>query len=70
MDFRELSRKDLEPHIGSRPRVAEILKRRRRLTLEVARRLSKGLNLPADILIQPYDTVPTIAPEPPSATTA
>jgi len=56
MASRNLSRRDLEPYIGSRARVSEILNRRRPLTLEMIRKLHQGLNIPADILIQPYDT--------------
>ena len=54
MDQKGLTRRDLEPAIGSRGRVAEILNRRRALTLHMIRRLSALLDLPADILIQPY----------------
>ena len=55
MEARGLTRKDLEPYIGSRARVAEILNRVRPLSLEMIRRLSAGLDLPADVLIQPYE---------------
>lgn len=51
MEARQLSRKDLEPYIGSRARVAEVLNRVRPLSLEMIRRLSAGLELPADLLI-------------------
>ena len=54
MEARGLTRKDLEPYLGSRARVAEILNRVRPLSLEMIRRLSAGLTLPADVLIQPY----------------
>jgi len=54
MDSRELTRKDLEPFIGSRARVAEVLNRVRPLTLEMIRKLSAGLGLPADVLIRGY----------------
>ena len=54
MEQKGLSRHDLEPAIGSRGRVTEILNRRRALTLPMIRRLSKLLELPGDILIQPY----------------
>ncbi|MBU6422222.1 MAG: helix-turn-helix domain-containing protein [Gammaproteobacteria bacterium] len=54
MDTRDLSRKDLEPYIGSRARVSEVLNRQRALTLDMIRRLSKGLGLPADVLVKPY----------------
>ncbi len=48
-----LSRRDLEPYIGTRARVAEILNRTRNLTLAMIRRLHEGLGIPAEALIQP-----------------
>ena len=54
MEAREMTRKDLEPFIGSRARVAEVLNRVRPLTLEMIRKLSKGLALPADVLVRGY----------------
>lgn len=54
MEARGLSRKDLESYIGSRARVAEVLNRVRPLTLEMIRKLSDGLGLPADVLIRGY----------------
>jgi HTH-type transcriptional regulator/antitoxin HigA len=55
MESRGLTRRDLEPFIGSRARVAEVLNRRRALTIDMIRRLHEGLGLSADVLIQPYD---------------
>ncbi len=55
MEARGLARKDLEPYIGSRARVAEVLNRVRPLTLEMIRQLAAGLDLPADVLIRGYD---------------
>ena len=55
MEARAMTRKDLEPYIGSRARVAEVLNRVRPLTLEMIRRLSSGLKLPADVLIRGYE---------------
>lgn len=55
MEARALSRKDLEPFIGSRARVAEVLNRIRPLSLEMIRRLAAGLKLPADLLIAAYE---------------
>ena len=54
MEARDLTRKDLEPYIGSRARVAEVLNRVRPLTLEMIRKLANGLDLPADVLIRDY----------------
>jgi HTH-type transcriptional regulator / antitoxin HigA len=55
MEARGLTRKDLEPYIGSRARVAEVLNRIRPLTLDMIRRLSEGLGIPADILVRKYE---------------
>ena len=54
MESRDLSRTDLEPFIGSRARVSEILNRKRTLSLNMIRKLSAGLGIPTEILIQPY----------------
>ncbi len=54
IESRGLARRDLEPYLGSRARVAEILNRRRPLTLEMIRRLHSGLGLDPRVLIQPY----------------
>lgn len=54
MESRGLSRADLEPYLGSRARVSEILNRKRPLTIYMIRRLHAGLGIPAEILIQPY----------------
>ena len=55
MEARQLTRKDMEPYIGSRARVAEVLNRVRPLSLEMIRRLAAGLDLPADLLIAGYE---------------
>ena len=54
MQARGLTRKDLEPYIGARGRVSDIINRVRPLTLDMIRRLAEGLNLPANVLIQGY----------------
>ena len=51
MEQRGLSRRDLEPFIGSRARVAEVLNHKRPLTLQMIRRLHQGLGIPAEVLI-------------------
>jgi HTH-type transcriptional regulator/antitoxin HigA len=54
MAQKRLSRRDLEKAIGSRARVAEVLNRRRALTLPMIRALNRLLDIPAEVLIQPY----------------
>ena len=49
-----LTRRALESAIGSRGRVSEVLTRKRPLTLPMVRDLSALLDIPAEILIQPY----------------
>lgn len=55
LESRGLTRQDLEPFIGTRGRVSEILNRKRPLSLEMIRNLQKGLDISADILVQPYE---------------
>lgn len=56
MESRGWTRKQLEPYIGSRGRVSEILSRKRPLTLAMIRRLEQATGIPGSILIQPYQT--------------
>lgn len=53
MEQQGLSRRDLEPLIGTRTRVAEILNRKRNLSIAMIRRLNERLGIPAEILIRP-----------------
>ncbi|MFN2139515.1 MAG: type II toxin-antitoxin system HigA family antitoxin [Candidatus Promineifilaceae bacterium] len=56
MESQGLSRRDLEPYIGTRARVSEVINRKRPLSLAMIRNLQMGLGIPAEILIQPYET--------------
>src|SRR4051794_6621168 len=53
MEQQGLTRRDLEPLIGTRTRVAEVLNRRRGLSIEMIRRLHKALGISAEVLIRP-----------------
>ncbi len=53
MDKDGLTRKDLEQYLGDKSRVSDVLNRRRGLSLAMIRRLSRGLGVPADLLIGP-----------------
>lgn len=55
LDVRGLTRKDLEPLIGTRQRVWDIIEKRRRLTLPMIRRLSNALKIPVAVLVQEYE---------------
>ncbi len=54
IESRGLTRRDLEPYIGSRARVSEVLNRRRALSLRMIRSLHQGLGMPCSVLIQSY----------------
>jgi HTH-type transcriptional regulator / antitoxin HigA len=53
MDQQGLSRKDLEPMLGTRNRVSEVLNRRRGMSIEMIRALHARLHIPAEVLIKP-----------------
>ena len=55
MHEKGLCNRDLKIYIGSSGNVSAILKRRQALSLRMIRNLHKYLNIPAEILIQPYD---------------
>jgi HTH-type transcriptional regulator / antitoxin HigA len=57
MEQENLTRKDLEPMIGSRARVSEILNGRRPLTLPMIRRLRRELGISADVLVNDSDEI-------------
>lgn len=56
MEQKGLARRDLEPAIGTRARVSEVLNRKRALTLPMIRALSRLLSIPLDILARDYTT--------------
>ena len=51
MEQRTLTRKDLEPYLGTRARVSEILNKKRNLTLPMIKKLHEGLKIPYNCLI-------------------
>jgi HTH-type transcriptional regulator/antitoxin HigA len=53
MEQQGLTRKDLEPLIGTRTRVAEVLNRKRNLSIGMIRRLHDHLGISAEVLIRP-----------------
>ena len=54
MESQGLTRRDLEAYLGSRARVSEILNRKRSMSLQMIRKLQKGLGISAEILIRSY----------------
>lgn len=61
MEQQGLTRRDLEPLIGTRARVAEVMNRRRGLSIDMIRRLHEGLGISADVLIRPSLREGTVA---------
>lgn len=51
MEQMNLKRKDLEPYIGSRARVSEVINRRRSLSLPMIRKLHGALHIPLESLV-------------------
>lgn len=54
MEFSGKTQKDLADLLNSRSRASELLNRKRRLTLENIRLISRSWNVPTDPLIQEY----------------
>ncbi len=51
MEQNSMSRKDLEPYIGTSGRVSEVLSKKRTLTLAMIKKLHEGLKIPYECLI-------------------
>lgn len=54
MEQMGMKQKDLAEVVGFKSRVSEILNKKRKLTLEMIRKLNEVLNIPTDVLIQDY----------------
>lgn len=59
MESQNLTRHDLEPYIGTRARVSEVINKKRPLTLNMIRKLHEGLGISAEILVQSYELQPS-----------
>lgn len=54
MEQMGMKQKDLAEVIGLKSRVSEILNKKRKLTLEMIRKLNTTLHIPTEVLIQDY----------------
>ena len=54
MEQLELKQMDLIPYLGSKSKVSEVLSGKRALSKQMIRALHEGLNIPLEVLIQPY----------------
>lgn len=57
MEQQNLKDSDLVPFLGQRSRVSEILNRKRRLSINMIRKLNAGLKIPLDCLVMDYQLV-------------
>jgi HTH-type transcriptional regulator / antitoxin HigA len=55
MEQEGLSQTDLAKVIGYKSRVSEILSRKRKLNLDMIRKLSEALSIPTEVLVTDYD---------------
>ncbi|WP_439256617.1 helix-turn-helix domain-containing protein [Lonepinella sp. BR2271] len=54
MEQNHLTPKDMSLYLGSTSRVSEILNYKRKLTLDMIRKLNQGLHIPLDLLVDDY----------------
>lgn len=54
MEQMGMKQKDLAEALGFKSRVSEILNKKRKLTLDMIRKLSTTLNIPTEVLVQEY----------------
>ena len=52
MEQEGLNNEDMVQYLGSKSRVSEIFSGKRTLSISMIRKLSSGLHIPADVLIQ------------------
>lgn len=62
MEWKGITSNELEPYIGTKAVVRQVLERKKQLTLEMIMRLKKGLKISADIFIpESNEDVPVLA---------
>lgn len=54
MEQMGMKQKDLAEIVGFKSRVSEILSKKRKLTLEMIRKLNSALQIPTEVLVQDY----------------
>ncbi len=52
MEQAGLKARDLEPYLGGKSKVSEVLNRKRTLSLTMIRKLHEGLGIPAEVLLR------------------
>jgi HTH-type transcriptional regulator / antitoxin HigA len=62
MEWKGITSNDLEPYIGTKAVVLQILERKKELTVEMIMRLKKGLKISADLFVpESKEDVPVLA---------
>ena len=54
MEQSDMNLKELADILGNKGNISKVLNKKRKLTLEMIRNISKHLHIPADILIKDY----------------
>jgi len=54
MEQMDLRNKDLAAVIGNKSRVSEVMNRKRKLSLDMIRKLNTYLRIPTEVLVQEY----------------
>jgi HTH-type transcriptional regulator/antitoxin HigA len=54
MEQMGISQTELSSIVGLKSRASEILNRKRKLTLEMIRKINDALKIPLEVLVQPY----------------
>lgn len=57
MEQMGMKQKDLAEVVGFKSRVSEILNKKRKLTLEMIRKLNATLHIPTEVLVQDYQII-------------
>jgi HTH-type transcriptional regulator/antitoxin HigA len=62
MEWKGITSNELEPYIGTKAAVRQVLERKKKLTVEMIMRLKKGLKISADLFIpESNEDVPILA---------
>ncbi len=62
MEWKGITTSELEPYIGTKAAVRQVLERKKELTIEMIMRLKKGLKISADLFIpESNEDVPVLA---------
>ena len=55
MEAQEMHQQDMIKFLGSSSKVSEVMNKKRGLSLSMIRKLTRGLHIPADVLVREYE---------------